>query len=436
MRLAALLALALSAAPASPAPPSRAAIQDDLPAALAAARARKVPLLVEVWAPWCPSCRYMRAHVLEDPRVARLSARFVWLDVDTEGPRAAPFLERYPIDAWPTLLVVDPATEKAVVRWSGTATAAEVERLALDGERMVKAERATRAGEALARADALLAERRHAEAAAAFRAALAQGGPDWTSRPRAAEALLQALSFAGDPAACVAGAKEALPALSGSARVRGLAMAISCATDLPDARARERALDGLEPQARRALEDRTTLADDRSSLWEALAGGREARGDAKGARAAGRAWLADVEQETARARTPLERAALDGQRLDAALRAGAPGRVLAALQRSEADLPEEFVPAAHLAVLYLALDRPRDALAAADRALARAEGPRRIRILVGKARALDALGNRVAARETLQRALSDGAALPEAVRPRRPVADAEQLLKTLGGGAD
>jgi thiol-disulfide isomerase/thioredoxin len=429
--LSAALALTLAAAA-----PARAAVQDDLPAALAAARARKVPLLVEVWAPWCPSCRYMRAHVLTDPRVARLSARFVWLDVNTENPRTAPFLERYPIDAWPTLLVVDPATEKAVVRWSGTATAAEVERLALDGERTVNSGRASRADEALARADALLAERRHAEAAAAFRAALAQGGPGWASRPRAAEALLQALSFAGQPAACVGGAAEALPALSGSARVRGLAMALSCATDLPDARARDRALDGLDVRARRALEDRTTLADDRSSLWEALAGAREARGDGKGARAAGRAWLADVERETARARTPLERAALDGQRLDAALRAGEPGRVLAALQRSEADLPDEFVPAAHLAVLYLALDRPRDALAAADRALARAEGPRRIRILVGKARALDALGNRVAARETLQRALSDAAGLPEAVRPRRPVAEAEQLLKTLGGGAD
>ena len=47
----------------------------------------------------------MRAHVLPDARLARLAGRFVRLDVNTEEPRNAAFLERFPIDAWPTLLV-------------------------------------------------------------------------------------------------------------------------------------------------------------------------------------------------------------------------------------------------------------------------------------------------------------------------------------------
>src|SRR5512133_1902526 len=129
----------------------------------------------------------MRAYVLPDPRLAKLAGRFVWLDVDTEKPGNSAFVEKFPIDAWPTLLVIDPEREAVLVRWAGTATAKQVERLAIDGERAMKAGRASRADSALARADRLLGDRKHAEAAAAYRAALATGGPTWTGRERAAE---------------------------------------------------------------------------------------------------------------------------------------------------------------------------------------------------------------------------------------------------------
>jgi hypothetical protein len=377
----------------------------------------------------------MRAHVLVDERLARLAGRFVWLDIDTEKPRNAPFVERFPIDAWPTLLVIDPSSEAVVVRWSGTATAGEVERLARDGERAIRAERATRADGLLARADRLMAERRHAEAAAAYREALRAGGKGWASRERAADALVQALGHAGDPDACAAGAREVLPGLAPSpALARVAAQGLSCALALDDGPPRRRALEALEPHARRALAAKGALADDRSWLYSELASAREARGDARGAQALARSWLAFLEREAARAKGPLARAAFDGQRLEAALRLGEPRRVLAALLASERDLPDEFVPSANLAVLHLELGRPADALAAADRALARADGPRRIRVLVTKARALEALGDRAAARDTLRQAISDAAALPEAIRPRRPVAAAESLLVELGGG--
>ena len=63
----------------------------------------------------------MRAYVLPDARLLKLAGRFVRLEVDTEQPGSAAFVERFPIDAWPTLLVIDPATEAVVVRWAGTA---------------------------------------------------------------------------------------------------------------------------------------------------------------------------------------------------------------------------------------------------------------------------------------------------------------------------
>jgi hypothetical protein len=375
----------------------------------------------------------MRAYVLPDPRLAKLAGRFVWLDVDTEKPRNAAFVEKFPIDAWPTLLVVDAATERVVLRWAGTATAAQIEALARDAERALDREQASRADEALARADLLLGERRHGDAAAAYREALGAGGPRWAGRERAAEALVQALSFAGDPVACAAAAGEVLPLLAPDAAARAAASGLACARELEDAAARTAALDALEPRARRALAAKGVLADDRSWLFDELAATREERGDLAGARALGRRWLAFLEGEAARARTPLERSSFDGQRLAAAMRAGEPARALPALLASERALPGEFVPPTNLGVLYLELGRPADALAAARRALSRAEGPRRIRVLVLEAQAHEGLGDAAAARAALERALAEAAALPEASRPRGQVARAEEMLRALSG---
>src|SRR5512138_694072 len=144
----------------------------------------------------------MRAYVLPDPRLAKLAGRFVWLDVDTEKAGNAAFVGKYPIDAWPTLLAIDPATEQVLVRWAGTATAVQIERLAADAERAFARGRAAGAEAALARADRLMGERRHAEAAPAYREALGAGALAPASRERASEALVQALGFSGDPAAC------------------------------------------------------------------------------------------------------------------------------------------------------------------------------------------------------------------------------------------
>ena len=374
----------------------------------------------------------MRAYVLPDARLRKLAGRFVRLDIDTEKPRNGAFVEKFPIVAWPTLLAIDPATEQVVLRWMGTATAPEIERLALDAERTLRARNATRADEALARADRLMGERRYPEAAGAYREALASGGKAWSRRGRAAEALVQALSFAADPPACAAAAKEALPSLPPGAAARAAAMGLACARDLEGEAARTAALDALEPAAVRLLSAGGLLADDRSWLFDELAQTREARGDAAGAKALGRRWLAFLEREASRGRTPLARAAFDGQRVSAALRVGDPARALPALLASDRDLPPGYVTPSLLGVVYLELGRPKDALAAAERALSFAEGPRRVRVLVLRASAQLALGDRGAAKATLERALSESAALPEAVRPKGYTARAEKMLAKLG----
>jgi tetratricopeptide (TPR) repeat protein len=373
----------------------------------------------------------MRAYVLPDERLRKLAGRFVWLDIDTEKPRNAAFVERFPIDAWPSILIVNPEDERVLVRWAGTATAEQIEQIALDGERALRAGKASRAEEALARADRLLGERRHAEAAAAFQEALAAGGPRFAARERASEAAVQSLGLAGAAAECTATAQKLLPSLGGASAARVAAQGISCALEQEEVAARRSAVAALEPRARGLLDDRRVLADDRSWLYDVLSSARAEAGDDAGAKALARRWLSFLEREAARAKTPLARSAFDGQRLQAALRSGEPARVLPALLASERDLPHEYVPPTNLGVLYLALDRPADALAAADRALALAEGPRRIRVLVLRAEAQAKAGDGAGARATLERAVQEGEALPEAARPRGYLRKAKKLLGEL-----
>jgi len=428
----------LSAAPffAAAAPQPEAAVADDYPGALAQARARGLPLLVDVWAPWCPSCRFMRGYVLADRRLSGLSRRFVRLELNTELPSAAGFVERYPIDAWPTLLFVDPATEQVVLRWAGTATVEEVLRLAADAERTLSAARAGRAEATLARADRLLGARQHAEAAQAYAAALEEGGQRWSERARAAEHRVQALSLSPDQAGCARAARAALPTLSpGPGRARVAATGLLCACQENEAgKVGMGDRTALEAAARAALSDPGALADDRSSLHEALVSAREAAGDEAGARAEARRWLVFVEAEAARAPTPAARSAFDGARVSAAIRIGEPARALPAVQASVRDLPGDFAPLSTLAYANLAADRPAEALEAARRALALAEGPRRVRVelLVGEAELK--LGDRAAARAALEEGLRFGEALPEGQRPNGWLEQARKMLGDLKGG--
>jgi len=425
------LAAALSAAPATPDPDD---LSDDYPQALLRARERKVPILVDVWAPWCPPCRYMQGFVMHDRRLSGLTRRVVRLEVNTELPANAPFVERYPIDAWPSLLVIDPEAERVVLRWVGSATPAEVIRLADRGVRALGSAEAGRADAALFKADAAYAGRSYREAAGGYGEALLAGGRAWPHRALAAERQVQALFFAEDPAACAEGAKEVLPLLSSGPRARAAATGLSCAAALEDEAARRGAVAALEPGARAVLRQGGLSDDDRSGVHEALLEAEDAVGDEAGGRAEARRWLVFLESAAARARTPLARSAFDAPRAAAAVRLGTPARALPAVKASVRDLPGDFAPLSTLATLYLALHEPKEALDAATRALALAQGPRQVRVLLIRAQAEEALHRTEEARATLEEAIRLGEEYPEALRPRGWVAQAKKLLAEIGQG--
>src|SRR4051812_44979729 len=127
----------------------------------------------------------MRAFVFTDGALAKHAGRFVWLSIDTEKDENAAFVAKYPIDSWPTLFVVDPSSEKPVMKWLGSATVPQLERLFDDGERAFKGGSSDALEQQLAEADRAGAAGNPTEAAAKFEALVSAAPQDWPRRSRA-----------------------------------------------------------------------------------------------------------------------------------------------------------------------------------------------------------------------------------------------------------
>jgi tetratricopeptide (TPR) repeat protein len=373
----------------------------------------------------------MRATVLRDPALVKMAGRFVWLDIDTEKEGNAGFLEKFPIEVWPTFLVIDPVTEKPVLKWMGTATAEDLTRLLADGERAVKGGAGEGADALLARGDRENGAGRTAEAVALWEKALAAGGPKWPRRSRTLESLVIGLQASGEPRRC---AEVALAEAPGMARGQSFAnlvsLGLSCANgaDAPWART---AAAGLEPLAAEAVKLPGVLADDRAGLYDALAEARTKAGDEKGAKArTEEAWRFLV-AERAAGKTPEARTMLDSWIVGAAMDLHDPGRAVPLIAESEKAAPKDYNPPFRLAILYLELKRNDEALSANGRALALAYGPRKIRVLTQRSSILEAKGDGAGARTAIEEAIAYAGTLPKAQQNPRTVERLEARLKKL-----
>ncbi|MBX3197154.1 MAG: thioredoxin family protein [Labilithrix sp.] len=427
----------LGAAPAAGAPvhaePARGAtlrfIEDDYPRALAEAKRRGKPLFVDAWASWCHSCQSLRAYVLTDPTLAPLADDFVWLSIDTERDTNAEWVARHPHSALPTLWVIDPDTDRPILKWAGTATAGELRELleVAVGDARRSGPTATEATAAFVRGNHALAAGDGETAEKEHRAALAAAPKDHPHRARIVEALVTQLALRKEVARCAeVAAAEASGMPPGTSRASVLVAGLGCARDAKRSADVERLLDlAREDAARR---DDRLLPDDRSALYEEAFTTKSERGDRAGARELAREWSAFLEGEAARAKTNDARTSLDPLRLGAFLALGEPARAIPMLEQSERDFPEDHNGPARLGRVYLELARLDDADAAADRALARVYGPRVMRVLALKADIAKARGDRAGEVKALEQALarSERAVLTEGQKAVR-----EGLVKRL-----
>jgi thiol-disulfide isomerase/thioredoxin len=397
-------------------------IEDDFARALETARAQKKLLLVDAWAPWCHTCVYMREHVLRQPGFVPFEQDVVFAAVDTEQAGAVAFLERYPVEVWPTLFFIEPATGAVRFKWAGSADEAQMRALLTA---------ARGAGGALGQADELFA--RGDDGAAAQRYLAAVGADAGTPSARATLSALTALTLARQPEACARTAVSQRASLaSPSERVQGLTLGLGCALELPASPARDAALQALLGPARAWLasaEVAQAMADDVSGLHELLVQERQEARDVPGAKAEAGRWLAYLEGQAAQARTPAARAVFDPHRVSAALAAGAPLRMLGPLQQSERELPLDYNPPARLAVILRELGRLDEALAAADRALGRCTaGPRKLRLYDTKASIFRKRGDARGAQKVIDEELAWARSLPRAQLSERQLRAVEQRL--------
>lgn len=391
----------------------------------------------------------MRAYVFTDASLKRHAGQFVWLAINTEHAETAAFRRKFPVEALPTFFVLDPVAEKVILRWVGGATVAQLHTLfdqqsaayaaslrtgGAKGAPGAKAP-ATRApaDAALARADALYGEAKNGEAAQAYLEALAAAPANWPSYRRTVEQALFALSSSDQAEACAKLAREALPRLGRTASAGNVAgSGLDCALQLPkDHPQRAAWVAELEAAGRRIVADSTIAmaADDRSGLYIVLLDARDDAADSTGRRATAEAWARFLERQAARAKTADARAVFDSHRLSAYLELGTPEQAIPMLQASEAALPDDYNPPARLAVAWKAMKKWPEALAASDRALARAYGPRKLLLYQARVEIYEGMGDVAAERRTLADAIAFAEALPEGQRSQSRI---DAFKKKLG----
>ena len=374
----------------------------------------------------------MRAFVFTDKALGRQAGRFVWLSINTEKRENAGVLAKYPIQASPTLFVLDPVAEKVVLKYVGAATVAQLQRILDDGARA--AGHGRKPDELLAKADVLYSDGKNQEAAEAYRAALKGMPTSSPSYPRTVESLLFALSASRQHEACASIARDAFPHLRTSPSAANVAgSGLDCALELDkNVPARPVLVSTLAADAEEVLHGarKGLAADDVSSLFLSLAAQRDSAGDAAGKKKVLEELASFLEGEAAKAKTAEARAAFDAHRITAYLELGQPERGIPMLEASERDFPDDYNPPARLALAYRDMKRYDEALAASDRALQRAYGPRKLVILQARADIYDRKGDPAGARRTREDALAWAEALPKEQVSERQIAALKKQLET------
>ncbi len=357
-------------------------IADDYAGALACAQSKQLPLVVDLWAPWCHTCLSMQTTVFTDPSFATERDKFVFVALDTDREANAAALGKLAISAWPTYYVLDDG-EHVRARLVGSSSvpqfhaflAAGTARGAGPEEQLVLAEQAL-AVKDLDHADQL------------FDAAFAALPMTFARRPEALGAWILTKLKRKDFMRC---GKLALDEAkhTGNAAVASdfLGTATACADELAKSPAnkelvaslRELAIDRWmhllgDPAAQLSVDDRS---DAMASLRETL----DAVGKHGEAKAIAEEQRTLLDATAAKAPSALAAMTYNWPRAEVYVYLGKPLDLVPALEKSAKDLPHEYDPLARLGWLYWKAGKLPEAAKATDGALALVYGPRKGRVL-------------------------------------------------------
>ncbi|HEY0194162.1 MAG TPA: thioredoxin family protein [Kofleriaceae bacterium] len=371
-------------------------IEDDLPAALACGKQRKQPVVIDLWAPWCHTCLSMQSTVFIDPSFKADADRFVFAALDTDKEVNAGAVARYAPTAWPTHYVVgnDAATgdsEAVLARFSGAASIAQFHTF-LDAGLKAQQGGAAGADAKLLGAERLLAQKNYSNASNELQAALDQAPADWPRRAEVLTAQISARAKGNDYLGCLALGDARMNDTGNTAAATDfVVVALDCAelaakagSALPQVkRVREHAVTRLT----KLLADKTAplSIDDRSDAMATLREALDAVGKHPEAVATAQAQRALLDDAAAKAPTPMAAMTYNWQRCDVYAYLGKPLELVAALEQSAKDLPEEYDPRARLGWLYLKADKLPEAATWTDAALRMVYGPRKARLLAQRA---------------------------------------------------
>ncbi|HSK03429.1 MAG TPA: thioredoxin family protein, partial [Kofleriaceae bacterium] len=163
-------------------------IHDDYAAAVACAKAKDVPIVLDLWAPWCHTCLSMQTTVFTDRSFEAVAGKFVFAALDTDREVNAAAVAKFPLSAWPTFYVIGP-DEAVLARFPGAASVAQFHAFLEAGAR-ARAGGAAGADARMLSGERALAAKDLATAEGELAAALAAAPADWPRRPDALVSLI------------------------------------------------------------------------------------------------------------------------------------------------------------------------------------------------------------------------------------------------------